>query len=238
MSAEAAETGLPEILLERAGTLLVQKPLGVSTQMRVDEAGVSIIERLRRNGYPKAELPHRLDRMTRGVLVVALDHESLRFHNESIRDGLWTKVYVARTRRPLHAFKLLGRKKLYLRRTGRSAKVVQSGGKTSRMEILAIADVPGEHQLMDVVIDLETGRFHQIRAMMQSYKAPIAGDTLYGDETPVTPYLMHAMMRLPLPDGTWHLVRAELGADGFVFDGELVEFMDQLEGQLAPPRKD
>ena len=60
MNDDGVRTDLPEILLERAGTLLIQKPLGVSTQMRVDEAGVSIIERIRRNGYPDAEVPHRL----------------------------------------------------------------------------------------------------------------------------------------------------------------------------------
>ena len=60
MTDDGVQTDLPEILLERAGTLLIQKPLGVSTQMRVDEAGVSIIERIRRNGYPDAEVPHRL----------------------------------------------------------------------------------------------------------------------------------------------------------------------------------
>ncbi|MCH2145780.1 MAG: pseudouridine synthase [Phycisphaerales bacterium] len=237
MSSDEARTDLPEVLLEQAGTLVIQKPHGVSTQMRVDEQGVSIIERIRRNGYPKAEVPHRLDRMTGGILIVATDHDSLRFHNESIRDGLWTKIYVARTRRPTHAFKILGRKKLYLRRKGRSAQVVQSGGKTARMELLAIADVPGQHELMDVVIDLETGRFHQIRAMMKHYKAPIAGDTTYGDETPVTPLLTHAMMRLPLPDGTWHLIRADLESEGAEFDQELHDFMDQLEAQLAPRKK-
>ena len=103
--------------------------------------------------------------------------------------------------------------------------------------VVEVRDVPGDHQLMDVVIDLETGRFHQIRAMMQSYKAPVAGDTLYGDETPVTPFLMHAMMRLPLPDGSWHLVRADLSHEGFEFDQELHGFMDQLEEQLAPRKK-
>jgi 23S rRNA-/tRNA-specific pseudouridylate synthase len=237
MTTEESKTDLPDVLLERAGTLIIEKPLGVSTQMRVDPEGVSIIERVRRNGYPDAEMPHRLDRMTGGVLIVALDRDSLRFHNESIRDGLWTKVYVARTRRPTHAFKVLGSKKLYLRRQGRSAEVVQSGGKTARMEILAIADVPGDHKLMDVVIDLETGRYHQIRAMMKHFKAPIAGDTTYGDDTPVTPILTHAMMRLPLPDGTWHLVRSDLGSSGVEFDQELHDFMDQLEEQLAPRKK-
>lgn len=238
MTSDQPRTDLPEVILERAGTLIVQKPLGVSTQMRVDAEGVSIIERIRRNGYPDAEVPHRLDRMTGGVLIVALDKESLRFHNESIRDGLWTKIYVARTVRPTHAFKLLGRKKLYLRRSGRSSRVVQSGGKTARMEILAIADVPGNHKQMDVVIDLETGRFHQIRAMMKHYKAPVAGDTTYDDHSEVTPLLVHAMMRLPLPDGSWHLIRSDLDAFGMEFDAELHGFMDQLEEQLAPPRKD
>ena len=79
---------MPDILLERAKTLVIDKPAGVSSQMRVDTEGVSIIELMRRNGYPRAELPHRLDRMTGGVLVVGTDLHSLRFHNESIRDGL------------------------------------------------------------------------------------------------------------------------------------------------------
>ena len=65
---------MPEVLLERAGTLLIHKPAGVSSQMRVDADGVSIIERVRRNGFPRAELPHRLDRMTGGVLVVAASY--------------------------------------------------------------------------------------------------------------------------------------------------------------------
>ena len=226
---------MPEILLERAGTLVLSKPAGVSSQMRVDNEGVSIIERVRRNGYPKAELPHRLDRMTGGVIVVATDFHSLRFHNESIRDGLWTKIYVARVARPLYCHKLLGKKRLYMRRKGRKAHVVKSGGKVARMEVLALADVPGSHDQIDVVIDLGTGRYHQIRAGLASMKAPLVGDVTYGGVEGVQPILTHVMMRFPLPDGSWHLLRTPVAPDGVEVDGELLEFLDDLQAELAPP---
>ncbi|MEE2681016.1 MAG: pseudouridine synthase [Planctomycetota bacterium] len=228
---------MPEVLLDRAGTLVIDKPAGVSSQMRVDTEGVSIIERVRRNGFPRAELPHRLDRMTGGVLVVATDLDALRFHNESIRDGLWTKIYVARVTRPLYCHKLLGKKRLYMRRKGRKAHVVKSGGKVARMEILALADVPGSHEQIDVVIDLGTGRYHQIRAGLASMKAPLVGDLTYGGVEGIQPLLTHVMMRLPLPDGSWHLLRTEVADAAIETDDELVSFLDELESQLAPPSR-
>ena len=228
---------MPEVLLERAGTLMLDKPAGISSQMRVDNEGHSMIERIHRNGHPRAELPHRLDRMTGGVLVVATNYEALRFHNESIRDGLWTKIYVARAKRPLYAHKLLGKKRFYLRRKGRRSEVVQSGGKVARMEILAMADVPGSHDQVDVVIDLGTGRYHQIRSGLSSYKAPIIGDITYGGPEGADPMLTHVMMRLPLPDGSWHLVRTDPAPTGVDLDPELIGFLDDLEAQLAPPEK-
>ena len=226
---------MPDVLLERAKTLVIDKPAGVSSQMRVDTEGVSIIERVRRNGYPRAELPHRLDRMTGGVLVVGTDLHSLRFHNESIRDGLWTKIYVARVTRPLYCHKLLGKKRLYMRRKGRTAHVVKSGGKVARMEVLALADVPGSVDQIDVVIDLGTGRYHQIRAGLASMKAPLVGDVTYGGIEGVQPILTHVMMRFPLPDGSWHLLRTPAVPEGIAVDEELVSFLDDLQGQLAPP---
>ncbi len=230
-----ASEPMPEVLLERAGTMLIHKPAGVSSQMRVDADGVSIIERVRRNGFPRAELPHRLDRMTGGALVVATDLEALRFHNASIRDGLWTKIYVARATRPLNCHKLLGKKRLYMRRKGRKAHVVKSGGKVARMEVLALADVPGSHDQVDVAIELATGRYHQIRAGLASMKAPLVGDVAYGGVEGVAPLLTHVMIRLPLPDGSWHLVRTPVGGPGVALDPELLSFLDTLEAELAPP---
>ncbi|MFM8785350.1 MAG: pseudouridine synthase, partial [Phycisphaerales bacterium] len=49
-------------------------------------------------GWPDAQLPHRLDRPTRGFVVVARDRAAVAEHNASIRAGAWTKRYLARVR--------------------------------------------------------------------------------------------------------------------------------------------
>lgn len=247
MTASTTSThGLPPILLEAQGTMVLDKPPGVSTQMRVDPEGVSIIEQVRRAGFDRAELPHRLDRMSSGILVVGLDRNTLRFHNESIRDKLWTKIYVARVARPKQLFKLLGPKKVHMNRRGRSAEIVQSGGKVARMEVLAIADVPGEHTQADLVVALDTGRFHQIRATLASLKAPVAGDALYGNAAEVQPMLRQVLLRLPMPAvpaerdtrvaASWHLVRADPVNAGESADQELTSYLDKLAAQLEPNR--
>ena len=192
--------------------------------MRVDEEGVSVIERVRRNGYPDAEVPHRLDRMTGGVLVVALNQEAC-VPNESIRDGL-DKIYVARTVRPTHAFRLSAEAVPSPFRT-RSAS--SSQGKTARMGYWP-SRMFRYYKQMDVVIDLETGRFHQIRAMM---KHPLRRrDTTYDDGSDCRPLLLHALDEASAPGrpADRQIRPCRLDVE---FDAELHGFVDQLEEQLA-----
>ena len=70
------------VLFESMHELAVVKPAGMATELTSDPKGVSLIARVRAGGVT-AKLPHRLDRVTRGIVVVALTDEAIRFHRST-----------------------------------------------------------------------------------------------------------------------------------------------------------
>lgn len=172
------------VLYETPHEIVVVKPAGMASELTSDPRGVSLISRIRRACPPPLlpKLPHRLDRVARGLTLVALTDESIAFHNAQIRAGAWDKYYLARVHapheRPVEA--LLGQHKAYLKRVRQRAKIVRSGGKPSFLEILAAHPAPGRPNQAHLLIRLLTGRFHQIRAMLQGLGAPLVGDAFYG----------------------------------------------------------
>ncbi|KAJ8609186.1 hypothetical protein CTAYLR_008421 [Chrysophaeum taylorii] len=206
------------ILLQHRGTLVVDKPAGLSSEQR--GPGQSVIASIRRR-YPDAQLPHRLDRITSGVLVACMDRETTAAHNAAIATGDWgPKLYLAR----LAASTLpLGERKAYVRRRGKRAEVVRSGGKPSFLDVLCTAEAPGGN--LDVLILLRTGRYHQLRCMLAHEGAPLLGDFLYGEYSPHEPLLCHAALGLP-PFLDRRIVRSTF-ASSFV-----PEIRDALEMQI------
>jgi len=170
------------------------------TELTSDPRGVSLISGIRGMAPPGAspKLPHRLDRVTRGLVLVTLTDEAIAFHNERLRAGDWTKLYLARCHAPAEgpAGDLLGIHKAYLKRERHRARVVHSGGKPSFLEVLAIAPAPDREGEIHVLIRLMTGRFHQIRAMLANLGMPLVGDRFYGGEgTWDDLYLEHLALR-------------------------------------------
>lgn len=155
-------------------------------------------------GWPDAQLPHRLDRPTRGFVVVARDREAVAAHGESIRRGLWTKRYLARiapagTGSPQPGA-LVGEHRAYLRREGTLARIVRSGGDPSSLAIEAVEPAPGARGQWHALVRLGTGRYHQIRAMLAHLGVPLVGDRDYGGAAGVM-YLEHAWLAFPSIDG-------------------------------------
>lgn len=152
-------------------------------------------------------LPHRLDRMACGIVVVALSDRAAAFHSRQIAEGRWEKYYIARVRGESETLDgLRGRHRLYLKREGRRAKVVRSGGDRAELEVLAAADAPTHAGESHVLIRLLTGRYHQIRVTLEHLGAPVAGDPLYDQSdaamlVTTPPFLCHALLRLPALDG-------------------------------------
>jgi 23S rRNA-/tRNA-specific pseudouridylate synthase len=186
------------VLGETAHELVVIKPAGMASELTSDPKGVSLISRLRRACPPPLEpkLPHRLDRVARGIMLIALTPEAIAFHGAQIRSGGWEKFYLAR----VHALQtggtqergprdgglkaLLGQHKAYLRRVGHRARVVRSGGKPSFLEVLTAHPAPGRTGEAHLLVKLLTGRFHQLRAMLAHLGAPLVADPLYGSDQP------------------------------------------------------
>jgi len=120
-----------------------------------------MLELCRAAGHPDAKLPHRLDRMTSGVLVVATDREALAHHNRAIAERSWgPKLYIARVVAPPPGGGggdeedgggggggggglALGPRKAYLKRRGWRSEVVRCGGKPSFLDVLAAEPAPG-----------------------------------------------------------------------------------------------
>lgn len=176
-----------QILWQGAREAAVDKPAGLSSE-RPAAAGSALdcaIERVRvQFGWPDAQLPHRLDRPTSGVLMVAADREQAAIHASEQRDGGWTKWYVARIPARSGAGRaaetLVGAHRAFLRRRGRLAEAVRSGGDPSRLEVLAVRGATDSQGDAHALIRLDTGRFHQVRVMLASLGFPLAGDLDYG----------------------------------------------------------
>ena len=187
------------VLFESPHEIAVIKPARIATELTSDPKGTSLLSRVRKACAPGVvpRLPHRLDRIGRGIVVVALTDEAIAFHNEQIRERSWGKLYLARIHSPgeNEADGILGPHKIHLRTVRGRAEVVRSGGKPALLDVLAIS--PRQRNLTYALIRLRTGRFHQIRATLGHLSAPMLGDRLYGPpgDRESAFYLEHVALR-------------------------------------------
>lgn len=165
-----------------ADQVAIYKPAGLSSERGPGDPGDSVVVRASAQfGWEQCWLPHRLDRPTRGIMMLAGSKTAAARQGAEVRAGAWTKWYTARICGSDAAVAaLVGEHRTYLKREGRLARVVRSGGDPARLTILAVApatDAAGEHHAL---IRLGTGRFHQIRVMLAHLGHPLVGDVDYG----------------------------------------------------------
>ena len=165
------------ILHADAELLVVNKPAGLLCQPGLGpELADSLITRLQRH-WPAAQLVHRLDRDTSGLLLVALTPELHRGLSRLFAERLVEKRYVAdvqgvpaqpQGRIELPIAKRQHRPPLY---------GIDPAGKaccTDWQRLAALADTSR------LALWPRTGRSHQLRVHLQAIGHPIVGDPLYG----------------------------------------------------------
>ncbi len=175
----------PLILFADNHLLAVNKPAGLLSQD--SGTGLRNLEDWAREwvrvdkGKPGAvflNAVHRIDRAVSGVVLFARTSKALSRLNEDIRKRNCRKIYHALVEGvpPTPADQLIH----WMSHEHHRAQICREGNPGAQRAALAyrVISEAGEMSLLE--IDLETGRYHQIRAQLATIGCPIAGDEKYG----------------------------------------------------------
>jgi 23S rRNA pseudouridine955/2504/2580 synthase len=162
------------LLFENDDFILVNKPPFLSTLEDRNEK-INLL-RLARTYTPDAQVCHRLDKDTSGVLAIAKNpvayrHLSMQFEKREV-----TKVYHAVVD-GIHRFDETVVDLPILKQPDGMAKISKREGKPAVTFFTSIQ--PFRHHTL-VACKPVTGRMHQIRLHISHLGAPITGDELYG----------------------------------------------------------
>ncbi len=166
------------ILFENEDFFLINKPPNTATlDERHDDKGLSML-RQAKEYWPDAQVGHRLDKETSGVLIFAKHPAAYRHISMQFEHRQLTKVYHA-VSSGIHDFQgILVNLPILPLKTG-VVRIDKVEGKEAET-LFNTLDVYRAHTLIECVPF--TGRMHQIRIHLQCLKAPIVMDELYGGE--------------------------------------------------------
>ena len=159
--------------------LVANKPAGVSTQPHFEEEmKLWVKERYQKAGAVFLHAIHRLDRPVSGLVLFARTSKALSRMNEQMRAGTIRRTYIAEVEGSLPQAE--GVLEHYLLHGDRKAVLSDASHREAKCARLTYRVIGRTHQTSRVEIDLQTGRYHQIRAQFAAIGFPVVGDELYG----------------------------------------------------------
>ena len=167
-----------DIIYQTDDFIIIYKPCGISVHKDQSEIGLTTLlaEQL---GIPQVWLVHRLDKVTSGLLILALNTESAA---EFFR--LFSEHHIQKTYLALSNQKPKKKQGLIV---GDMQKVRNGAWKLCQSKenpaITRFESVSCEPNLRLFILKPQTGKTHQLRVAMKSLGSPILGDTLYGKNT-------------------------------------------------------
>lgn len=182
-----------EILYEDADLIVCVKPYGVPVQSDKSR-DTDLLSYLKNYVFEKDEMDeepylamvHRLDRPVGGVMVFAKNQKAAAKLSDQVQDGTMIKFYQAVLTGQLPGDS--GMLEDYLVKDGKNntSKVVKKGTKGAKKaqleyEVLDVFETDSGI-LSYVLIELITGRHHQIRVQTASRGCGIYGDTKYNPQ--------------------------------------------------------
>ena len=175
-----------EIVHKNDDFIIVNKPNGLLTHPTNKSNELTLRDHLVKQ-YPdvlswgeknREGIVHRLDRVTSGLIVCALNIESYLVLKDKFKNREIQKNYSALIEGALPSQSGILKLPLTRSKQNRSKRTVDSKGRdsTTNYEVIEFYD---NLNISKIELDLVTGRNHQIRAHMEHMKTPILNDTLY-----------------------------------------------------------
>ena len=176
-----------EVLFEDNHLIIVNKKPGDLVQSDItgdrtlaDKVSDYVAKKYNKTGKAFIGIPHRLDRPTSGIVVLARTSKALERMNKIFRERLVDKTYwaIVDHKPPKQQDRIVN----FLKKNEKQNKsyVFPEGSKGALESILSYRLVKSlnNYHLLEVI--LETGRHHQIRTQLSNLGCHIKGDVKYG----------------------------------------------------------
>lgn len=170
-----------ETILETPELLLVGKPAGTPVSRTGLIVYNTFVNILRRRYQQEIHLLHRLDRETSGLLLCAKNKASCGLYQKELNNIITSKYYLAVIRGRLKKPVVTVEQPLATKENSpiRCQMWVTAKGKSSHTVFHTVANTDN-YSLM--LVELLTGRKHQIRAHLAHLGQPLVGDKIYNHD--------------------------------------------------------
>ena len=167
-----------DIVYQTDDFIIIYKPCGLSVHKDQNEIGLTTLV-AKQLGVPQVWLVHRLDKVTSGLLILALNAESAAEFFRLFAEHRIQKTYLALSNHKPKKKQGLIVGDMQKARNG-AWKLCPS---KENPAITRFESVSCEPNLRLFILKPQTGKTHQLRVAMKSLASPILGDALYGKKT-------------------------------------------------------
>ncbi|HDR1022871.1 TPA: TIGR01621 family pseudouridine synthase [Pasteurella multocida] len=163
------------IVYQHSDFIVIDKPINVSVHKDTEEVGLTSIVAKQLN-VSQVWLVHRLDKITSGLLILALNPNAASELSQLFAEHRIQKTYLAlSTQKPKKKQGLIVGDMEKARRGAWKLCTTKQNPAISRFH-----SVSCEPNLRLFILKPQTGKTHQLRVAMKSLGSPILGDALYG----------------------------------------------------------